>query len=66
MRGCGTTSLLSENTIRNGQQVAFATDVIDLMDALEIRKVALAGFDWDELCNDDFVIFEVKPTHSNS
>jgi pimeloyl-ACP methyl ester carboxylesterase len=46
LRGFGTTNFLSGNTIRNGQQSAIASDVIALMDALQINKAILAGFDW--------------------
>lgn len=46
LRGYGTTRFLSSETFRNGQQSAVALDVIALMDALQIRKAVLAGFDW--------------------
>jgi pimeloyl-ACP methyl ester carboxylesterase len=46
VRGYGTTSFLSGETPRNGQQAAVAVDVIALMDALGIEKAILAGFDW--------------------
>jgi pimeloyl-ACP methyl ester carboxylesterase len=46
VRGYGTTRFLSSDAIRNGQQSAVATDVIDLMDALRIGKAVVAGFDW--------------------
>ena len=46
LRGYGTTRFLSADTMRNGQPAAFATDIIDLMDALKIEKAVLAGFDW--------------------
>jgi pimeloyl-ACP methyl ester carboxylesterase len=46
LRGYGTTRFLSGATPRNGQQVALAVDVVDLMDALKIQKATLAGFDW--------------------
>ena len=46
VRGYGTTSFLSGDTLRNGQQAALAADVIALMDALGIEKAILAGFDW--------------------
>lgn len=46
LRGYGETRFLSSDTIRNGQQGALATDVVDLMDALKIEKAHLAGFDW--------------------
>jgi pimeloyl-ACP methyl ester carboxylesterase len=46
LRGYGTTSFLSNETFRNGQQAALAVDVIALMDALGIDKAVVAGFDW--------------------
>jgi pimeloyl-ACP methyl ester carboxylesterase len=46
LRGYGTTHFLSEETFRNGEQVVLALDVIALMDALEIERPILAGFDW--------------------
>ena len=46
LRGFGTTSFLSSDTVRNGQQAALARDVIALMDALGIEKALVAGFDW--------------------
>ena len=45
-RGYGTTRFLSGASVRNGQPAALAVDVIDLMDALKIRKAILAGYDW--------------------
>jgi pimeloyl-ACP methyl ester carboxylesterase len=46
LRGYGTTRFRSSDAPRNGQPAALAVDVIDLMDALKIRKATLAGFDW--------------------
>jgi pimeloyl-ACP methyl ester carboxylesterase len=46
LRGYGATRFLSNETVRNGQPAALATDVIDFMDALKIDKATLAGFDW--------------------
>lgn len=46
LRGYGSTEFLSKETIRNGQQSAFAVDTIALMDALKIQKAIIAGFDW--------------------
>jgi pimeloyl-ACP methyl ester carboxylesterase len=46
VRGYGTTRFLSEDTLRNGQQAALAADVIALMDALNVDRAILAGFDW--------------------
>jgi pimeloyl-ACP methyl ester carboxylesterase len=46
LRGYGSTRFLSNETFRNGQPLALAHDIIDLMDALQIQKAILAGFDW--------------------
>ncbi|MDF2562478.1 MAG: alpha/beta hydrolase [Microbacterium sp.] len=46
LRGFGTTRFTSAATRRNGQQVAFALDVIGLLDALQIEDAVIAGFDW--------------------
>jgi pimeloyl-ACP methyl ester carboxylesterase len=46
LRGYGTTRFLSSDTFRNGQQSAIAFDQIALMDALQIDKAIVAGFDW--------------------
>jgi pimeloyl-ACP methyl ester carboxylesterase len=46
LRGYGTTRFLSDDTLRNGQQSAIASDMIALMDALKIENAVIAGFDW--------------------
>jgi pimeloyl-ACP methyl ester carboxylesterase len=46
LRGYGTTSFLSSETVRNGQQSVVAVDIIALMDALKIHQATIAGFDW--------------------
>jgi pimeloyl-ACP methyl ester carboxylesterase len=46
LRGYGTTRFLSDATLRNGEQAALALDVIALLDALEIERATVAGFDW--------------------
>jgi pimeloyl-ACP methyl ester carboxylesterase len=46
VRGCGTTRFLSATTFRNGQPAAVALDTIAMMDALNIDKAILAGYDW--------------------
>jgi pimeloyl-ACP methyl ester carboxylesterase len=46
LRGFGSTTFLSDATVRNGQQAAVASDVIALMDALNIPKAVIGGFDW--------------------
>jgi len=45
-RGYGDTRFLSDGTVRSGEPVALAKDVIDFMDALNIKRAELAGFDW--------------------
>ena len=46
LRGYGPTRFLSDATPRSGQQAALAHDVIAFMDALQIRRALLAGYDW--------------------
>ncbi|KAG8669312.1 hypothetical protein FPOAC1_008703 [Fusarium poae] len=46
VRGFGPTRFLSSHTMRSGQQAALGSDVIELMDALNIEKAILGGFDW--------------------
>jgi pimeloyl-ACP methyl ester carboxylesterase len=46
LRGYGMTHFVSGETLRNGQQSALALDVIALMDALNVKKAILGGFDW--------------------
>jgi len=46
LRGYGTTRFLSNDTVRNGQPSALASDTVAFMDALKIDKAILAGFDW--------------------
>jgi pimeloyl-ACP methyl ester carboxylesterase len=46
LRGYGSTTFLSRETFRNGQQSVVAIDIIALMDALKIRRAILGGFDW--------------------
>jgi pimeloyl-ACP methyl ester carboxylesterase len=46
LRGYGTTRFRSDGTFRNGQQAALAQDAIAFMDALEISRAIVAGFDW--------------------
>ncbi len=42
----GPTVYRSPEIFRSGQQAALGKAVIDLLDALQIRKATLAGFDW--------------------
>ncbi len=46
LRGHGSTRFLDPATPRSGQQAAIGADVIALMDALDIRRAVLAGYDW--------------------
>jgi pimeloyl-ACP methyl ester carboxylesterase len=46
LRGFGTTRFLSDDTFRNGEQAALAADVVALLDALEIERAIVGGFDW--------------------
>ncbi len=46
LRGFGSTRFISDESPRNGEQAALAIDVIALMDALEIERAVVAGFDW--------------------
>jgi pimeloyl-ACP methyl ester carboxylesterase len=46
LRGYGTTTFLSSETMRNAQQSVVGLDMISLMDALKIQKAVFAGFDW--------------------
>jgi pimeloyl-ACP methyl ester carboxylesterase len=46
LRGYGSTRFLSSSTLRNGEQAAVASDTIALMDALQIKKAVIGGFDW--------------------
>jgi pimeloyl-ACP methyl ester carboxylesterase len=46
LRGHGSTTFLDSATPRSGQQSAIGVDVIELMDALNIERAVLAGYDW--------------------
>jgi pimeloyl-ACP methyl ester carboxylesterase len=46
LRGHGPTRFLDDATPRSGQQAAIGADVVDLMDALDVPRAILAGFDW--------------------
>ncbi len=46
LRGYGSTRFRSSTTVRNGQQSVVAVDILDLMNALNIEKATIAGFDW--------------------
>ncbi len=46
LRGFGPTRFLADVTPRSGQQAALGDDLRQLMDALDIRRAVLAGYDW--------------------
>jgi pimeloyl-ACP methyl ester carboxylesterase len=46
MRGYGPTRFLSPDTPRSGEQAAFGADMLALMDALEIDRAVVGGYDW--------------------
>ena len=51
LRGYEPTSFLSPSTMRSGQQAALGRDLIEVVDALDIPGVILAGFDWGGLAS---------------
>jgi pimeloyl-ACP methyl ester carboxylesterase len=46
LRGYGGTRFHSADTMRSGQQAALGHDLLELLDALDVRDAVLAGFDW--------------------
>ena len=46
LRGYGSTRFLSSETPRSGEQAALGTDLLALMDALEIGRTVVGGYDW--------------------
>ncbi|MEH6401926.1 MAG: alpha/beta hydrolase [Sneathiella sp.] len=46
LRGYGATRFLSPQTPRSGEQAALASDLLALMDALDIKQAVLGGYDW--------------------
>lgn len=46
LRGYGQTRFRAADTLRSGQQAAMGRDLLDLMDALNLPRAALVGFDW--------------------
>jgi pimeloyl-ACP methyl ester carboxylesterase len=46
LRGYGSTRFLSDDTARTGEQAALAVDAVALLDALEVGRAVVAGFDW--------------------
>lgn len=46
LRGFGPTRFLHEDTPRSGEQAALGADLLALMDALQVPRAVLAGYDW--------------------
>ena len=46
LRGHGATRFIHGSTPRSGQQAVLGADVIGLLDALDIERAVLAGYDW--------------------
>jgi pimeloyl-ACP methyl ester carboxylesterase len=46
LRGYGATRFLSRDTPRSAEQAALGQDLLELLDALNIERAILAGFDW--------------------
>ena len=46
LRGYGPTRFLSQDTPRSGQQAVLAHDLLAFMDALDLPRAVLAGYDW--------------------
>ncbi|MEO6996680.1 MAG: alpha/beta hydrolase [Terracoccus sp.] len=46
LRGHGPTRFLHPDTSRSGEQAALGQDVVDLLDALNLPRATLAGYDW--------------------
>jgi pimeloyl-ACP methyl ester carboxylesterase len=46
LRGYGPTRFLSPETLRSGQQAALGQDLLAFMDALDLPRAILAGYDW--------------------
>lgn len=46
LRGYGPTRFLDADTPRSGEQAALGADLLALMDALELPRAVLAGYDW--------------------
>jgi pimeloyl-ACP methyl ester carboxylesterase len=46
LRGYGPTRFLAPGTLRSGQQAALGADLLALLDALQIERAVLGGYDW--------------------
>jgi len=46
LRGFGPTRFVNDTTPRSGEQAALASDALALLDALDIPRAVIAGYDW--------------------
>ena len=46
LRGYGPTRFRDAGALRSGQQAALGQDLLDFMDALDIERAVVAGYDW--------------------
>ena len=46
LRGYAPTRFLDASTLRSGEQAAFGSDLIALMNALKVERAVVAGYDW--------------------
>ena len=46
LRGYGPTRFLDPGTLRSGEQAALGRDLLDLIEALDLRAPIVAGYDW--------------------
>ncbi|SEI56262.1 alpha/beta fold hydrolase [Pseudomonas sp. NFR16] len=46
LRGYGPTQFIDAQTLRSGEQAALGADLLALLDALQIQRAVLAGYDW--------------------
>jgi pimeloyl-ACP methyl ester carboxylesterase len=46
LRGFGPTRFRSAATMRSGQQAALGRDLLEFMDAMDVQRAVVAGYDW--------------------
>lgn len=51
LRGFGPTRFLAASTMRSGQQAALGSDLLALIETLELKKPIMAGYDWGGLAS---------------
>jgi pimeloyl-ACP methyl ester carboxylesterase len=50
LRGFGPTRFTDAATLRSGEQGALGQDLLDLLDALEVERAVVGGYDWADAC----------------